>query len=280
MKETLGRESDGWTDHKARAELDARLVDVRREGLTASSKTTFGEVADEWLATYPKAKRLKVSTVEGYRSIVDRHLKPVFGHLRVGDLDVHHLERYVAQALDAGSAPRTVNTHLNVVHAILKAARRRRLIRENVAELVERPAAPRLSWTILTPAELARVDTAFHQLAADDDDDRIWVEQARVVFRVVAALGLRRGEVLGLRWKNVLLADPAGPRIRVAETIVHGRADTPKSAASERTLAIARRSPPNSSTTAHAAPTTPTTTSCSATRRRGRPSTTSATRRR
>ena len=77
MKQTLGRESDGWTDQKARAELDARLVDVRREGLTASSKTTFGQVADEWLATYPKSKRLKTSTVEGYRSIVDQHLKPV-----------------------------------------------------------------------------------------------------------------------------------------------------------------------------------------------------------
>ena len=37
------------------------------------------------------------------------------------------------------------------------------------------------------------------------------------------------------------LADPAGPSLRVCETIVHGRADTPKSAASERTIAIGPR---------------------------------------
>ena len=44
--------------------------------------------------------------------------------------------------------------------------------------------------------------------------------------------------MLGLRWRIRHLADPAGPSLRVCETIVHGRADTPKSAASERTIAI------------------------------------------
>jgi integrase len=87
---------------------------------------------------------------------------------------------------------------------------------------------------------IARVETAFVTLAADagDETERSWIEQARVVFLFVYATGLRRGELLGLRWRNVHLADPAGPSLRVCETIVHGRADTPKSAASERTIAI------------------------------------------
>jgi integrase len=191
----------------------------------------------------PKAKQLKTSTEDGYRSILTMHLKPALGHLRIGDLDVGHLERYVAAMLKAGAAPRTVNRHLNVVHAILKAARRRRLVRENVADLVERPPEPRLRWEILEPAEVARVETAFGELLAyaTAEDDRAWVEQARTVFLTVAALGLCRGEVLGLRWRNVFLADPAGPRLRVVETIVRGREDTPKSAAGERTLAIGPR---------------------------------------
>ena len=122
-------------------------------------------------------------------------------------------------------------------------ARRQRIVRENVAELVDRPPEPRLRWRILTPAEIARVETAFVTLAADtdDDDERRWIEQARVIFLFVYATGLRRGEVLGLRWRNVHLADPAGPSLRVSDTIVHGRADTPKSTASERTVAIGPR---------------------------------------
>ena len=245
VMERLGREADGWRESKARAELEARLVDVRREGLTKPAAVTFGLIAAEWLATYPTAKGLKTSTADGYRSIVEKHLEPALGHVRVADLDLGHLERYVAGMLKEGAAPRTVNTHLNVIHAVLKAARRRKLVRENVAELVERPALPRDRWRILTPVEVARVETAFRELIADVDveadtvgEELPWLKQARTVFLVVYGLGLRRGELLGLRWRNVLLADPAGPRVRIAETIVRGRQDTPKSAASERTLAL------------------------------------------
>jgi integrase len=60
------------------------------------------------------------------------------------------------------------------------------------------------------------------------------------VFLTVVSAGLRRGEVLGLRWVHVSLTDPAGACLRVRETFVRGQPDTPKSEKSERTLAIGR----------------------------------------
>jgi integrase len=62
-----------------------------------------------------------------------------------------------------------------------------------------------------------------------------------VVFIIVVACGLRRGEVLGLKWRNVHLADPDGASLRVAETVVRGQKDTPKSEAGERTIALGSR---------------------------------------
>jgi integrase len=53
--------------------------------------------------------------------------------------------------------------------------------------------------------------------------------------------GLRRGEILGLRWRHVFLADPEGARLEVRETVVGGRADTPKSERAERTIALGPR---------------------------------------
>ena len=70
------------------------------------------------------------------------------------------------------------------------------------------------------------------------NQERAWLEQALVVFTVVYGTGLRRGEILGLRWRHVRLADPAGPTMRVEETFVRDRVDTPKSDASERTIAL------------------------------------------
>jgi integrase len=54
----------------------------------------------------------------------------------------------------------------------------------------------------------------------------------------VIGLGLRRSETLGLRWRDVDLADPDGAVLRVRETFVRGAVDTPKSEAGERTIAL------------------------------------------
>jgi integrase len=61
------------------------------------------------------------------------------------------------------------------------------------------------------------------------------------VFLVVAEAGLRRGEVLGLRWRSLALADPEGATLRVVETRVRGRVDTPKSEAGRRTIPISSK---------------------------------------
>jgi integrase len=242
--ERLGTDREGWTDRKAKSELEQRLVDVAREGLRRPSPITVADLAWQWIETYPTTKTLKKSTREGYKSIVKNHIVPKLGHLRIAELDVAVLDRYVAEHLaehgedSAGS----VNRHLNVINPIVKMARKRKLLRDNPVELVDRPREPRRKWRILSPAEIARVQTAFDGLLADeeDEDERVWIDQAHAVFTVVYGLGLRRGELLGLRWRHVRLADPEGPTLRVEETWVAGQVDTPKSEASTRTLALGR----------------------------------------
>jgi integrase len=86
------------------------------------------------------------------------------------------------------------------------------------------------------------VDKAFRALIEDaSGEERRWREQVRVIFLTVIGAGLRRVEVLGLRWWDVSLADPAGPTLRVRETWVRSGRDTPKSEAGERTIALGNR---------------------------------------
>jgi integrase len=238
--ETLGSELEGWTEKRAEEELGERRVQVRKEHRRKLEPVTFAAFACEWLATYPDTKDLKRSTREGYNGIVEGHLIPEFGRTLLGAIDVAQLDRYLAKKRKEGLAPRTLNRHLNLLHALFKSAQGRGLARSNPVAAVERPREPRRRWRILAPAEIIRVARAFGELIdeAEDEAERAWRAQARVVFLTVIGAGLRRGEVLGLRWRHVFLADPTSPRLEVRETFVRGRTDTPKSEKSERTIAL------------------------------------------
>jgi integrase len=171
--------------------------------------------------------------------IIEKHLIPELGALMLEAIGVKELDRYLARK-SKRLQPRTVNRHLNLLHALFKAAQGRELIRSNPVSAVDRPREPRRRWTILSPVEVGRVERAFRELADEERNERAWIEQARVVFLTVVSAGLRRGEILGLRWWDVSLADPAGATLRVRETWVRNQMDTPKSEKSERTIAIGR----------------------------------------
>jgi integrase len=245
VQETLGRAEDGWTRTTAAAELRARRVDVRREGLRKPTTVGFRAFAADWLVTYPETKGLKRSTREGYKTIVETHLVPVLGSLKLEALDAERIEGYVTRKRREGLSGRTVNRHLNVLSLILGSAVKRRLIRSNPVSLVDRPGEPRRRWRILSPVEVRAVEQGFEELIADteeeESEERAWRETCRVVFLVAYGLGLRRGEILGLRWRTVRLADPDGATLRVEETFVRGMKDTPKSEAGERTIALGPR---------------------------------------
>jgi integrase len=157
--------------------------------------------------------------------------------LQLASIDARELDRYLARKQKL--APRTRNRHLNLLHSLFKAAEGRGLVRSNPVSAVERPREPRRRWRILTPGEIGAVERAFAELVDEaEGEERAWREQARVVFLTVVSAGLRCGEVLGLRWRDVALADPAGATLRVRETWVRGGPDTPKSEKSERTISI------------------------------------------
>jgi integrase len=237
--ETLGRDEEGWTPRKAADALAERLVDVRRDGLEKVKPKTFGSFAGEWLERYADAKGLKRSTRQSYKTIVDRHLVPFFGSRRIDSVEVEDVEKFMAQRRRKGYGAGSVNRQLNVLHLIFAAAIKQRKARLNPVSEVDRPKEPRRHWRILKPLEIQRVDRAFTELAEEaEGDEREWIMQARAVFLTVIGAGLRRGEVKGLRWLNVRLADPEGASLRVEEAYVWDRAETPKSEAGERTIAL------------------------------------------
>lgn len=106
-----------------------------------------------------------------------------------------------------------------------------------------RPKAVRRRWRILSPVEVRRVEAEFAVLIAeaDNDRDRDDLTVVRRMFLFHMGTACRRGEAAGLRWRSVLLADPAGPMLRVEETWVRSRTETPKSDAGRRTISLGEK---------------------------------------
>ena len=175
--------------------------------------------------------------------IVRNHLIPAFGSLQLADLTVEGIERHLVALRKKGLSPATRNRQLNVLSLIVRSALRQRKMTENPVPLVERPKERLRKWRIFSPAEVGRIERAFDDLIAEaeTDRDRADIRVVRLMFLTMMGTAIRRGELLGLRWRAVFLADPDGPKIRIEETWVRSGVDTPKSAAGQRTIALGKR---------------------------------------
>jgi site-specific recombinase XerD len=232
VQETIGYD---LTAKEARERLEELLVDVRKEHRKKRQPITLERFAREWIDERDDERSgLKRSTRRGYRAIIETHLIPALGRRPLAVIDGPVLADYIRAKDQAGLGPATINRHLNLLHKLYEDARcDRGLVRSNPAKDVRRPREPRRRHRALKPAEIAAVLRAFGELEQDD-----WTRQVRTMFLVLVATGLRRGELLGLRWKDVSIAVPGEETLTVRETWVCGAPDTPKSEAGERTLKL------------------------------------------
>ena len=107
--------------------------------------------------------------------------------------------------------------------------RRWRWVSENPLELVEPPPLPDTDTETLGVSEISAVIAAYRTLEADaEEDGRYWYAAARRMTIVGLSTGLRRGELLGLRWQDVELL---GRLLHVRQAFVRNAITTPKSKA-------------------------------------------------
>ena len=105
----------------------------------------------------------------------------------------------------------------------------------------------RSTWSRSRPPETRETETvdasviadllaSYRMLEADADaDERFWFETARRMTVVALSTGLRRGELLGLRWQDVELLER---RLSVVQQVVRNEVTTPKSRAGRRSVGL------------------------------------------
>lgn len=227
-----------------RAEREV-LVDLDRGSYVETSRVTVGEfLAGEWLASCAPP-RVAPSTHHKRRYVVETLVAPRIGGVALQDLNPAHLSRLYTDLLAAGRvdghgglSPATVHDVHRIVRKALADAVRWGLVARNPSDLADPPpqrvvqAQRRAAMTTWTGDEVAR----FLASTAGHDLHPVWV--------LAATTGLRRSELLGLRWGDV---DLDAATLSVAQTQVldaHGgwtlRRDA-KTRTSGRTIALDAR---------------------------------------
>ncbi len=178
------------TRKEATAFLSAQRVAVASGTAVDRSTRTVRELLEFWLDNYAR-HQVSAKTFHGYFSTVHKHIIPALGNVQIQKLTPARLQEFCTAKIDAGCGPRTVELcHLNISQALDEAVKLGWVAR-NVADVVKPPRwKPREmeTWS----AEEARRFTA---VAHASIYGPIW--------QLALATGMRRGELLGLRWCDV-----------------------------------------------------------------------------
>lgn len=197
---TVGVKDNGKPDRrhvmrKSRADVTKAVRELEKErdaGRVRKAGQTW--TVESWLTHWVEniaALHVSENTIDGYRVAVYHHLIPGLGAHRLTKLEPEHLERFYKKMQDNGSSAGTAHQAHRTVRAALNEAKRRRHLTENPATIAK---APRLLEEEVVPYTVEEVQLLL-EVAYRQRNAARWV--------IALALGLRQGEVLGLKWTDV-----------------------------------------------------------------------------
>jgi integrase len=197
-----GKRKQQWvTVRGTKRDAERKLAELQHQLDTGSfikpSKLTVAEHLRDWIRDYA-AMTVRPRTFEGYSMIVEKHLIPSLGGIVLSQLQPSSIQEYYAKALKdgrsdgkGGLSARTVKHHHRVLSEALAYGVRMSRIFRNVAQAVMPPRPVNQEMNTLDEAEMddlleAAKGTPYYHL-----------------FHLALYTGLRRSELLGLRWKDV-----------------------------------------------------------------------------
>lgn len=227
-----GTRKQQWVTVKgSKKDAEKRLAELLHQLDTGSfiqpGHTTVAEFLERWLEEYARPN-LTPRAYERYEIIARVHLIPELGNIPLTQLRPEHLQKHYTGKLNVGLSARTVKYHHTVIHVALQTALKWGLIARNVADSVDVPREHQGEMQTWSEGELNQFLEATK------------VSQYYPLFYTALFTGMRRSELLALRWQDI---DFIFSQIYVNRSLHHLRDGSyvftqPKTARSRRTIAL------------------------------------------
>jgi integrase len=187
-KKRLVRSMRGKEYHEAYDEMQRLMAEASTGELGPGRKDILARYLQEWLSL--KAN-LGVKARQGYELNIRRHINPTLGAYKLSEIQPIQIQKLYRKLLDAGLAPRTVEYVHATLHAALQQAVKWRMISYNPAAAAEPPRPKKQEKRALTAEE----SRAFF---AEAINSKIYE-----LLALAAHTGMRRGELLALKWTDI-----------------------------------------------------------------------------
>lgn len=235
---------EGMTERQIEKELNRQVVLFEEACLKGNIVTTvkFEDFARQWFEEYAD-RCLKAQTVRGYHYLEPRIYKAI-GHLRLDKITPRHIQKFINELSEEKRndalgekgrklSPKTVKLHLSLVSTIYDYAIKMQMVQSNPCKNVQLPSPEKKERDIYTLEEAQHILELFEQ---EEENNFKYV----VFFMIALYTGFRRGELLGLEWKdinwdsNIITISRTSAWTKEKGTYT----DTPKTEASMRSLQI------------------------------------------
>ncbi len=182
----------GKTRKEVQEKLKVALREQQQGTLVTAPRQTLAQFLTDWLENSQR-QSVRPRTYERYEELVRLHIAPALGRYELQKLSAQHLQAFYAKKAEEGLSATTINHFHNVLHKALDTAVKWNLVARNVCDLVSPPRRKRYE---VHPLTLEQV----HKLLAVVEG-----HEMEALFRLALATGLRRGELMGLKWQDINL---------------------------------------------------------------------------